>query len=250
MMRSLEKPECMKRLPISPVEIIKGIFVAAFLAFFFYRSIWALFPMGVPAAVFIWWERKKAAKDSDKRLLKQFCECILSVGSSVKAGYAAENAFVASMKDMEMMYGEKAEILEALRLIKGGLANHLPLEKLLQEMGQRTGLKEIQEFGEIFAITKRNGGSLADVINMTAQDINSRTAVEEEINTLLASKRLEQKIMNLMPFLLVSYLQMTTPGYFDIFFQDFTGVAIMTVFLLWYIAAYGLSEYILWKISA
>lgn len=246
-MKSLRKPEFMTRLPVSVPELVKGIGVAGFLAFFFYRSFFAVFPMLVPAGMLIWLNRKKAAKNKDKRLLQQFGECILSVGGAVKAGYAAENAFVESMKDMEMMYGAEAEIMEELVQIKGGLVNNLPLERLLQEMGQRTQLEEIQEFAEIFAITKRNGGSLADIIHMTAHNITGSLAMEEEINTLLASKRLEQKVMNLMPFLLVLYLQTTTPGYFDIFFQDFTGVLMMTAFLVWYIAAYGLSEYILWK---
>jgi len=184
-----------------------------------------------------------------KILLQQFSECIMSVSGSVKAGYAAENAFVESIKDMEMMYGEEAEILKELKLIKGGLASHFSLEKLLHDMGRRTGLEEIKEFAEIFAITKRNGGSLAGVIQMTAGEISGKVLVEEEIRTTLASKRLEQKIMNGVPFLLVIYLEFTTPGYFEMFFRDFSGIALMTLFLIWYMAAYGLSEYILWKLE-
>ncbi len=228
-------------------ELVKGIGVAGFLAFFFYRSILLFIPMLVPAGMLIWLDRKKAARSRDKRLLQQFGECILSVEGALKAGYAAENAFAESMKDMEMMYGADSEIMVELAQIRGGLVNNLPLERLLQEMGQRTQLAEIQEFAEIFAITKRNGGNLVDIIHMTAHNISSNFSMEEEINTLLASKRLEQKVMNFMPFLLVLYLQTTNPGYFDIFFRDFTGMVIMTVFLVWYMVAYGVSEYILWK---
>ena len=248
-MRSLKRLGLPEACKVSAVELAKGGLIAGFLAFFFYRSIWAFFPMLIPAAAYILWEQKKDVKRKDQKLLQQFSECILSVASSVKAGYAAENAFVESMKDMEMMYGECAEILEELKQIKGGLASHFSLEKLLYDMGQRTRLEEVREFAEIFAITKRNGGSLAGVIQMTAQEISGRILLEEEIQTALASKRLEQKIMNLIPFLLVLYLEFTTPGYFDMFYNDFSGIVLMTVFLLWYIVAYCLSEYILWKLT-
>lgn len=261
MMKSLKKPEFLwtrvlsvlepleevGTLRISAPEIIKGILVACFLAFFFYRSLPAVIPMSVPAGLMIWWDRKKAEKNRNRQLLRQFSECILSVGGAVRAGYAAENAFVESMKDMEMMYGADAEIMEELAQIKGGLVNNRSLERLLQEMGQRTQLEEILEFAEIFAITKRNGGSLAEIINLTAVEIGSSLEGAEEIQTLLASKKLEQAVMNLMPFLLVLYLQATTPGYFDMFYHDFTGCVMMSVFLVWYLAAYALSEYILWK---
>lgn len=238
----------MKKCPIAMTQLLKGLGLAGFLAFFFYRSVWAFFPMLLPAGLFLWWEQKKEFHKRNKRLLQQFSECILSVGSSVKAGYAAENAFLESMKDMEMMFGPDAEILEELSYIKGGLVNHVSLEKLLQDMGNRTGLEQVQETAEILAITKRNGGSLVDVVNMMAQTISSRLTLEEELYTALASKRLEQRILNCMPFLLVLYLESTTPGYFDMFYGDIWGVAIMTGFLVWYGLAYALSEYILWKL--
>lgn len=230
-------------------ELGKGCIIAGFLAFFFYRSVWAFLPMMIPAGLYVLWEKRKENEEKDRLLLQQFSECILSVGSSVRSGYAAENAFLESMEDMEMMFGKDAEILVELKIIKGGLASHASLEGLLQDMGWRTKLKEVQEFAEIFAITKRNGGNLADVISMTARQIADGISLEEEMNTMLASKRLEQKIMNVIPFLLVIYLEITTPGYFDMFFGDFTGIALMTLFLIWYMAAYGLSEYILWRLA-
>ena len=230
-------------------ELCKGTLLAGFLAFFFYRSVWAFVPMLIPAGGYIFWEQKKNRGREKKILLQQFGECILSVSGSVKAGYAAENAFVESIKDMEMMFGEEAEILKELKLIKGGLASHFSLEKLLYNMGRRTGLEEIKEFAEIFSITKRNGGSLAGVIQMTAGEISGKILIEEDIRTALASQRLEQKIMNAVPFGMVIYLEITTPGYFKMFFQDFWGMVLMTVFLLWYVVAYCISEYILWNLE-
>ena len=215
------------------------------LGFFFYRSVWALLPMALPSVLYIWWEMNKERQRRKKYLVREFGECILSVAGSVKAGYAVENAFLESMADMRMMYGPEADILKELNYIKGGLSNHVPLEKLLREMGARTGLVEISEFADIFEITKRSGGNLADVIAMTAQAINRKASLEEELIVMQAARRLEQKIMNMVPFFLMAYMEITSPGYFDMYYADVGGRLIMTLFLVWYMAAYAASEYVL-----
>jgi tight adherence protein B len=229
--------------------MLKGMLVCTVLTYFFYRSLWALFPMMLPSAIYVWWENKKEKRKQKKQLIRQFGECILSVGNSVKAGYAVEKAFVESMNDMRMMYGSDAEILEELTYIKGGLLNHMSLEILLQEVGIRTGVKEIQEFADVYEITRKSGGSLPGVASMTAQTISNKTALEEEIYSIQASKRLEQKIMNLVPFFMMSYMELTTEGYFDMYYKDFGGRVIMTIFLVWYISAYAVSEYVLYDVG-
>ncbi len=241
MIKNLKKPVFLG------TELVKACIISGFLAFFFYRSMIAFLPMMFPAGLYIWWERRKNDERKNRIFLQQFSECILSVNNSVRSGYAAENAFLESRKDMEMMFGSDAEIVQELALIRRGLSNHFPIEKLLHDMGQRTGLIEVKEFAEIFAIAKQSGGSLADVIGTTSRKITQQIAVEEEIDTILSAKKLEQKIMNLIPFFMVIYLEITTPGYFDMFFDNFSGVVMMTGFLLWYMTAYGMSEYILWR---
>lgn len=247
MVKNLKRRVFIKYLRFRGIEVLKILLIAGFFAFFFYRSIWAFIPMLIPAVAILVWERRKQENDQNEQMLRQFSECILSVAGGVKTGYAAENAFLESMKDMEMMYGKEAGILRELQILQRSLKNHVTLERGLQEMGRRTGLEEIDEFAEIFSIAKRNGGSMTEVISLTSYSIRNRAEARKEIHTLLASKRLEQKVMNLMPFLLVLYLQFTNPGYFDIFYEDFTGRILMTVFLLWYLAAYGLSEYIFFQ---
>ena len=150
-MKNLKKPEwrCKGR------EIVtwggSALAISGILAFFFYRSLWAMLPMMVPAIIFVWWENKKDHQKQDECLVGQFAECILAVGNSVRAGYAVENAFLESMSDMKMMYGADAAILKELSLVRGGLNNHVPIEKLLVEMGMRTKLREVCEFAEVFS---------------------------------------------------------------------------------------------------
>jgi tight adherence protein B len=231
-------------------EVIKVIFMVLGLTWFFYRSILALLPMSIIG----WWylrSRVKAKASANRRILRQqFKECILSVSASMQAGYAVENAFLDSLPDMTMLYGEKAMICREIILIKRGLVLNQTLEELLWDFGKRSGVDEIAEFAEVFSIAKRSGGNLGEVIIQCAGLISHRTESEEEIQTLLANKRLEQKIMNVMPFGILLYVESGNPAYFADLYHNFSGAAIMTICLAVYLTAYALSERILERIEA
>ena len=68
------------------------------------------------------------------------------------------------------------------------------------------------------------------------------------METLLSARKLEQRVMNAMPFLIVWYVEAGTPGYFDMLYGNLTGAAIMTVCMGVYLAAYVLSERIFERI--
>lgn len=169
------------------------------------------------------------------------------MAGSLKAGYAVENAFIESISDMEVMFGMDCQMVVELEKLYRGLHNNETLESLLQDMAGRSGLEEIREFADVFAIAKRNSGNIPETIEMYSKIISGKLELEAEIQTLLAAKQLEQKVMNVMPFLIVLYLEYTNPGYFDMMYHNLFGVAIMSVCLVVYLCAYALSEHILGK---
>ena len=62
---------------------------------------------------------------------------------------------------------------------------------------------------------------------------------------LLTAKRMEGKMMQVIPFLLVLYLQMTSPDFFLVLYHNATGIIIMTVLALLYAVAGAWSRKIL-----
>lgn len=223
-------------------DLGKGILVAGLLAFFFYRSVWALPPMLSVGWLYLRRSRRHRQRRKNRELLIQFKECLLAVAASMRAGYAVENAFMDCVADMRSMFGEGCAMERELGLLGQGLGNNVTLEVLLTEMGQRSGLEEMQEFAEVFAIAKRNGGSIPVMIDAACGSIGRRLAVEEEMATLLAARKLEQRVMNAMPFMIVWYVEVSNPGYFDMLYGNPAGAALMTICLGVYLAAYALAE--------
>lgn len=235
----------------SPLETLqdlgKGLLVTGMFAFFFYRSIWALPPMSLVGWFYLRRSRRHRRRRKNRQLLIQFKECIQAVAASMRAGYAVENAFLDSISDIRSMFGEGCAMERELQQLRQGLGNNVTLELLLTEMGQRNGLEEMQEFAEVFAIAKRNGGSIPVMIDAANSSISRRLAVEEEMETLLSSRKLEQRVMNAMPFLIVWYVEVSNPGYFDMLYGNLAGMTLMTVCMGIYLAAYALSERIFEK---
>ena len=199
----------------------------------------------------VYFRRLKDNKTEKCRLelIQQFKECILSVATSLRAGYAVENAFLESRKDMQLLFGEESLIFQELELIRRGLVINITLEELLKDFGERSNSREIRQFSEVFSIAKRNGGNLSEIITSSCQVISQRIEARQELQNLLGGREMEQKIMKGMPFVILFYIGVTYPGYFDMLYHNWQGVAIMTVCLLIYLAAYVLSDRIMGKIA-
>lgn len=231
------------------LELGKAVLAVCLLAYFFYRSVWAVIPLTAVGVFFFRLEMWVKQKRCREELTVQFKECILSVAASLRAGYAVENAFLESRGDMRLLYGEKSLIYQELEGIRRGLVINLTLEEQLADLAERSGSEEIQQFAQVLAIAKRGGGSLPEIIQSSAELIGRRIDARQEIQTLLSGRRMEQNIMKLMPFGILSYIGGSYPGYFDGLYHNFQGAAIMTGCLAVYLAAYVLGDRILQKIA-
>jgi len=116
---------------------------------------------------------------------------------------------------------------------------------LLLSLGERSGITDIREFGNVFAIAKRNGGNMTDILMRTSTVIGKKMEIDREIQVLISAKRMEQQIMNMVPFAIIVYISFTSPGFFDVLYHNALGVGIMTVCLVVYFIAYHISSRII-----
>ena len=229
--------------------VLQSVGVVLLFSLFFYRSIWAVLPL-MPVGVLFFRQRTAHKRDVyQENMIEQFRECMLSVATSMKAGYAVENAFMESAGDMCLLYGEDSAIYQELELIRRGLVINITLEELLLDLAVRSDSEEIKEFAEMFAIAKRNSGNLAEIMESSARLIGRRLDTKSEIRTLLGGKQLELTVMRGMPFAIMAYIGVTYPGYFDPLYYNWQGVLLMSGCLVLYLVAYLLGEYILRKIE-
>ncbi len=219
--------------------------VVVFLSVLFYRSLIAVVFLS-PIGILVWKSEKKKRTDKRKKeLVIQFRDCIRSVGANLKAGYSVENAFKESLTDIRLLYGEQSYMARELVHMIQGIHNNISLEKLLISLGRRSGIADIREFAEVFAIAKRSGGNMTDILVRTADVMSRKLDIDSEIQIVISAKKLEQQIMNIVPFAIIIYISVTSPGFFDVLYHNVLGVIIMSVCLLIYLIAYKISTNII-----
>ena len=176
------------------------------LAFFFYRSLWAVLPLsGVGLFCFRCLLRKKRKKIREE-LVAQFREGILAVATLLQA--------------------------------------------LLEDFAARSGCEEVEQFAQVFALAKRSGGNMSQVIRNAAELIGKRVELRQEMRTLLGGRRMELNIMRVMPFGILLYVGLGNPGYFAPLYHNPQGIAVMSGCLLAYLTAYFLGEEVMDRMEA
>lgn len=174
-----------------------------------------------------WKERREKA-----RMLEEFKELLYSLSGNLKAGYSVENAWAAAVGELHILYPQNGPLLEEAEAVIKKLHLHIPVETAVDEFSEQSGLEEIRSFAEVLHTAKRSGGNLAHMMDKTTEVIAEKIEVEQEIQTLLSGKKLEQRIMCGMPVLMLLYLRLTNGTYLEAVYHNWTGIIIMTVCLL------------------
>lgn len=225
--------------------LIKYNLLFLLIAKLFYNCLW-IFLVGNAALPFLLKrEEKKKSKDRRNEIRQSFREFILSFGNSLRAGYSIENAFISAYQDMGYLLEPDDDYMKECKWIIGQMQNNQNLEVLFEGFAMRSGVKDIQEFAHVFKVAKKSGGNLSEIIQNTAQIICDKIAVKEEIALLIAAKKMEQTVMNIVPFAIMIYISVTSAGYFDPLYHNVAGVVIMTGCLSVYVLSFLISEKIM-----
>lgn len=225
---------------------LEGCLVLGIVSFLFYDS-WIPFVLLVIPFLYFYLARKQQTLCERRKhmLNRQFREVILAVSSHLQAGFSVENAFYEAYRDICMLFGSNSLMARELVWVLRRVDNNEPLEQVLLQLAERSGLEDIGEFAEVFAIAKRGGGEIRSIIMRTAVIIGDKMDVRREMETIMSEKKLEQRIMQCMPFVLIGYLSLTSPGFLDSLYHNLIGILLMTVCLIVYLFACYLAEKIL-----
>ncbi len=172
----------------------------------------------------------------------QFKDFLNSLAASMHAGYAVENAFREAYQEMAELYGKNALIPRELARMLRQMKLNRPAEEVLEEFGRRTGLEDARNFANIFKTAKRSSGNLAAIMSNSAETIGKKLETQREIQVLVQEKRYEQKVMNLMPLIMILYLRLGNGDFMEILYTTVSGRVLMTICLIVYLAAYYMAE--------
>jgi len=224
---------------------LKGMLQITVVAYLFYSSFWAVGVLSPYLIVYFKKEKKKAIEKRKWELNLQFKDAIVSLSAALSAGYAIENAFAQALFDLKCMYSKDSSIVKEFQYMVHQLETNQTVEAVLLDFAHRSNIEDINNFTRVFMTAKRTGGDVIRVIKHTSDAISTKLEVKREIITMVTQKRFESNIMKFIPFGIILYLLLTSPGFLDPLYGNIMGVIIMSLLLLFYYFFLVLSEKIL-----
>jgi len=225
--------------------ILKNIFIILTIAYVFYDNLWFSFLL-LPVLLFFLTQsiRDDLSKESEKTL-EQFQDMLTILSQNLQAGVSIEKAFKNVYTELSKMYKKEATVLRSLNHIVHGLEVNIPIEKLIADMATELSEEEVDMFSSVFISAKRSGGNMIDIISFTTSMLIDKVEIKRETDVIIAAKRTEQRIMNIVPLGIILYIRLCSGEFIESLYHSFAGVFIMSALLLVYILAYVWSERIL-----
>ena len=230
------------QLDIRRSEYVKafgqGVFLVGLVSYLFYGTFWLM----ILFSPYLFWHMKNWKKDRILRKQQnfrfQFKEMIQSLESALSVGYSLENALKEADKDLHRIYKEEDMILRELSFMMRQVQMNIPVEQTFRELSERVQDEDVETFVTVFAMAKRSGGDAVEIIRNAVRQMGEKIDVEREIVTIMAAKKLEFRIMTLIPFGMILYLRMSFPEFFQVLYGNPVGVVVMSICLLIYLIAY------------
>lgn len=189
--------------------------------------------------------RNKQLKDKRKReLTSQFRELLSAVSTSLSGGMNMQESLASAHEDLKLQYSANAYIVKETEEMLNGMKNNILLEEMLLSLGERSEIDDIRNFGIVFSMCFRTGGNLKDIVRRTNNIISEKIEISEEIETAIASNKMQFSCMMVIPFVIVIMLR-TMSSSFAASFATPVGIAGMTIAIIIFLIAYKLGQKIM-----
>lgn len=104
-------------------------------------------------------------------------------------------------------------------------------ENLLMNFAARLGDTSILQYAFVFKMARKQGVDLKIVISTTNQILREKIGIARDIDILVSEKKLEQKIMSIMPFLMLLFLKYTAFDFISPLYEGLIGRGLMSILL-------------------
>lgn len=217
-----------KQVCLTTTVVLLPLVITAWL-FFDFAAVSVLLLAGVPFA--IQKQKKETARKERWELNLAFKDALVCLENSLAVGYSPESSVKESVKNLEQLYGMEHRICQEFRRMQQQMELGLSMERVFLEFGKRSEVEDIQQLADIFAIVKRTGGNLGQVMRQTGGVLQAKIELKRELRTVIAAKQMEFQIMCMVPYGILLYLKFCAPSMSEGLYHNLSGILFMWVVL-------------------
>lgn len=234
--------EKVKQTVLSVVSVLSAVALTAWL-FFDFAYVSLLLLLYVPVALY---RGKRERQRKEKwELNLAFKDALVCLENSLAVGYSPESSVRESVKSLEQLYGREHGICREFRRMVKQMDLGISMEEVFLEFGTRSGVEDVKQLADIFAIVKRTGGNLSQVLRQTGSVLQEKIELKRELHTTIAAKRLEFQIMCGVPYGILFYLKLCAPAMSNALYHNLFGILFMWCVLAAYFGLKLLGEHII-----
>ena len=217
------------------VEVSIAVLLTLLVAWIFYNAWYGLlwFPVVYLLSSRIYREEKQAKEGQRKN--RAFKELLELLSGFLQAGMSLENSFLQAEGQLAMLGEDGKDMIYALHQMNQKVKVNIAVEQAYMELAEQMDLEEACAFGEILLFAKRLGGNYGKNIQRTATKLGEKMSLQEEITTMMAQKKLEMKVMLVIPLAIIAYVRLTSADLLAVLYGNLAGGLIMSVCLVVYV---------------
>lgn len=224
------------------VYYIQAIAIIAAVSYLFYNSFISGIFLCVLIPIYVMIRKKENLSKKMNRKTMEFGDGMQAVSFALNTGYSIENAFAEAVEELELLYGKDSSIVMEFRMIVNRIRRNENLEDVMEDYAQQMDIDDITYFAEIFRYAKRSGGDIPAIIKQTVKIIREKAEVQNEIDTIISGRKMEQKVMVCIPLGILMYLRLTSDGMVSMLYGNAVGIIVMTLCLIVYVTAVLISR--------
>jgi len=173
------------------------------------------------------WRESRAASRR-KELAVQFKDMLFSLSASFQSGRHMAEAIREARNNLLEIYPPGAPINIELDLMSKRMSSGGESEReVLFDFAMRSGNEDARNFADVYYTCLITGGDLSGVVNRAAGILIEKMTIRREIDTLMAQKQYEAKLLTVVPFIILLYLRFSSPEYLLPLYTTAAGLCVM-----------------------
>lgn len=211
--------------------------------FFDFATVSLVLLLYVPVAL----RQKKKERNRQRKweLNLAFKDALVCLENSLAVGYSPESSIRESVKSLDQLYGRDYDICREFRRMAKQMDLGTSMEEAFLDFGERSGVEDIKQLADIFAVVKRTGGNLSQVLRQTGSVLQEKIELKRELRTVIAAKRMEFQMMCIVPYGILLYLKLCAPSMTGALYHNLSGILFMFGVLAAYLGLKALGEHII-----
>ena len=192
-----------------------------------YKNIWISSGGMIAFALFGVLNKREFEKERLKRIQARFMDFLLCLEPLLKTSGTFSGAFSEAVLDYKRFHGND-EVSKCLENAVNDFRMNSGTSEVLGALAEKLNIEDARAFAGSMAVCESTGGNAVEVTGRTTELLVGRIRILCDINTVLSGKIFEQKIITLMPFLLLGILASAAGSYLEPLYTSGTGRIVMT----------------------